>query len=267
MKSKNFITLRDNGVRYGQFTDKQYRFLKKCLYINEIEKREFCYGDFPEMSPENFRQYVMKLKNYLVAAVKSYPMFYQIKGVNLIANNSRKLTGTALGDNMLLLLNKLPTQQIIVKNLQMKVKIEPKLFNLLVNLTTDSVDFPKEILWENMEYDLEILTTVKIMPESIEISLKAKKQPIIYDMYGILKITKILGILEGHIRSGIHNIVDMPSVGDWYCVSYQLGTDGQYGYDKSEDCVLWKDFSGGILRKYAEMGGKSDIALLIDTRR
>lgn len=267
MKNNNFITLRDNGVQYGQFTDKQYKFLKKCLYINEVERREFCCGDFPEMSPENFRQYVLKLKNYLVAAIKSYPMFYQIKGVKLIANNSRKLLGTVLGDNMLSLLNKLPRQQIIVKELQMKVKIKPGLFNILVNLDTYTEDFPQEILWERMEYDSEIITTVKITSESIQIKLEANKQPIVYDMYGILKITKILGFLEGHIRSETYDIVEMPSIGDWQCISYQLGMNGQYVYEKSEDHMTWKDFAGGIMRKYSEMGGKSDIELFIDTRR
>lgn len=145
MKNNNFITLRDNGVQYGQFTDKQYKFMKKCLYINEIERREFCRGDFPEMTPGNFRQYILKLKNYLVAAIKSYPMFYQIKGVKLIANNSRKLLGTVLGDNMLSLLDKLPRQQIIVKNLKMKVEINSKLFYALVNFGTKSIN-SKEIL-------------------------------------------------------------------------------------------------------------------------
>lgn len=86
-------------------------------------------------------------------------------------------------------------------------------------------------------------------------------------MYGVLRITKILGILEGHIRSIVCDIVEMPSVGDWQCISYQLGMNGQYVYEKSEDKITWKDFAGGIISKYVEMGGKSDIELLIDTRR
>lgn len=267
MSNKYFITLRDNGVQYGQFTDKQYKFMKKCLSINEDERREFCCVDFPEMSPENFRQYILKLKNYLVVAIKSYPVFYQIKGVKLIANNYRNLSGTILGDNMLSLLNRLPRQDIVLQNLQMKVKIKPELFNALVNLGTKTIDSKDEILWERMEYDSEILTIVKITPEMILIKLEAKKQPIVYDMYGILRITKILGILEGHIRSIMCDIVSMPSVGDWYCISYRLGMNGQYEYNKSKDCITWKDFAGGLLRKYSEMGGKSDTELLIDTRR
>ena len=266
MSKNHFITLSDNGVQYGPFTDKQYKFMKKCLTINEDEKREFCCGDFHEMSPENFRQYVLKLKNYLVVAVKSYPIFYQIKGVKLIANNYRKLSGTVYGDNMLSLLDKLPKQQIIVNRLEMKVEIDPRLFYALADFDTEIIN-SKEILWEKMEYDSEILTTVKITPKFIQITLNAKKQPIIYDMYGILKITKILGILEGHIRSKKCHKEEMPSVGDWQCVSYQLGVDGQYTYDKPEDCMAWKDFAGGILRRYSDMGGKSDMELLIDTRR
>jgi len=264
---KYFITLRDNGVQYGPFTDKQYKFMKKCLAINEDERREFCCGDFHEMSPENFRQYILKLKNYIVVATKSYPVFYQIKGVKLLANNYRKLSGTVLGDNMLSLLDKLPRQQIIVEHLQMKVEINPKLFYALVNFGTKTVNSKEEILWEKMGYDSEILSTVKITPKSILISLESKKQPIIYDMYGILKITKILGILEGHIRSEMRDIVEMPSVGDWKCISYQLGMNSQYVYEKSKDHMMWKDFAGGIMRKYSEMGGKSNMELLIDTRR
>lgn len=266
MKKNNFITLRDNGVLYGQFTKKQSKFLEKCLYINEVERREFCRGDFPEMSSENFRQYILKLKNYLVAAIKSYPMFYQIKGVNITCNNSIKLTGTVLGDQMLYLLNKLPKQEVIVQDLQLKAKIKPELFYAIVNFGTKTVN-SEEILWKKIKYDSEILTTVKITPKSIQIILESKKQPIVYDMYGILRITKILGILEGHIRSIMYDIVDMPSVGDWKCISYRLGMNGQYSYNKSEHNIAWKDFAGGILRKYSEMGGKSDMELLIDTRR
>ena len=42
--------------------------------------------------------------------------------------------------------------------------------------------------------------------------------------------------------------------------------DGQYTYDMPEDCIVWKDFAGGILKKYFEMDGKSDIDSLIDVR-
>ena len=65
----------------------------------------------------------------------------------------------------------------------------------------------------------------------------------------------------------MRDIVEMPSIGDWQCVSYQLGMTSQYVYEKSKDHIMWKDFAGGIMRKYAMMGGKSDIDLLIDKRR
>lgn len=265
--NKNFITLRDNGVQYGQFPKKQYKFLKKCLYINEIERREFCCKDFPEMSPESFRQYVHILKNYIDVAIKSFPVFYKIKGIQGIRNNYRRLTGTTIGNKMLDLLNKLPRQQVIVRELQMKVAIEPELFNVLVNFDGNTVNSKQEIVWNELQFDLEIITTVTITTESIKISLKAEKQPIVIDMYGILKITKILGVLEGEIRGRTRDIVPITSVGDWQCISYRLGVDGQYTYDKPEYCITWKDFAGGILRKYSEMGGKSDIDSLIDTRR
>jgi len=265
--NKNFLTLRDNGVQYGQFPKKQYEFLKKCLYINEIERREFCCKDFPEMSPESFRQFIHILKNYIDVAIKSYPVFYKIKGVQGIRNNYRKLTGTTIGNGMVYLLNKLPKQEIIVKELQMKVAIKPELFNVLVNFDGNTVNSKQEIVWDELQFDLEIITTVKITSESIKISLKAEKQPIVYDMYGILKITKILGVLEGEIRGRTRDIVPITSVCDWQCISYRLGMNGQYTYDKPEDCMAWKDFSGGILRKHSEIGGKSDIDLLIDTRR
>lgn len=263
--NENFITLRDNGVRYGQFPKKQLKFMQKALKINEEEQRAFCVGDFHELTPENFRQYIFKLGNYIEIVTPSYPKFYKIKGVNMMANNFRKLSGIVLGDNVLSMLNKLPRQQIIVKDLEMHVEIKPELFYGLVSLATKSVD-SKEILCKQLQYDSEILSTVKITPELIQILLEAKKQPIVYDMYGILKITKILGIFEGIIRSRFSETIPLPSIGDWKCVSYRLGLDGQYRYDKPEDCVTWKDFAGGILRKYSEMGGKSDIDMSIDTR-
>jgi len=235
------------------------------MRINEIEHREFCCKDFPEMSLESFRQYVHILKNYIDVAIKSYPVFYKIKGVNGIRNNYKRLTGTIIGNNMYYLLNKLPRQQVIVKELQMNVKTDPRFFNVLSNLGFN-IDFKDEINLKNLKLDSEIITTVKIMPELIQITLKANKQPIVYDVLGILKITKILGVLEGELRGRTRDMIPIPSVDDWQCVSYQLGMNGQYTYDMPEDCMVWKDFAGGILRKYFEMDGKSDIDSLIDMR-
>ena len=144
--NKYFITLRDNGVQYGKFPKKQYEFLTKCLYINEIECREFCCKDFPEMSSESFRQFICILKNYIDITIKSYPVFYKIKGVKGIPNNYRRLTGTIIGNSMLDLLNKLPQQEIVVKELQMNVIIKPELFNVLVNFGTNTVNSKQEII-------------------------------------------------------------------------------------------------------------------------
>ena len=222
--NKYFITLQHNGVQYGPFPKKQHEFLTKCLYINEIEHREFCCKDFPEMSLESFRQYVLILKNYIDIAIKSHPVFYKIKRVKGIRNNYKRLTGTIIGNNMYNLLNKLPRQQIIVKELQMNVKTDPRFFNVLSNFGMN-IDFKDEINLGNLQLDLEIITTVKIMPELIEITLKADKQPIVYDVLGILKITKILGVLEGELRGRTRDIIPIPSVDDWHCISYQLGID------------------------------------------
>ena len=264
--NKYFITLQHNGVQYGQFTKKQHEFLTKCLYINEVEHREFCCIDFREMSNDSFRQYIHILKNYIDITMNSYPKFYKIKGVKGIYNNYKRLTGTVIGTKMLQLLNKLPEHQIILNELKINVKINPKFFNILSYFGLDDVNFKEEIVLENMQFDSEIITSVKITSKLIEISLHADKQPIVYDMLGILKITKILGVLEGELRGRTRDIIPIVSVDDWECISYQLGMNGQYSYDKPKHCMVWKDFAGGFLRKYSEMGGKSDIDSLIDTR-
>lgn len=266
-KNKNFLTLSANGVQYGPFTTKQLNFLQKCQQINEIEGREFCCKDFPELSLENFRQYVHKLKNYIDVATKSFPTFYNIKGIHMIANNFQRVSGTILGNNMLALLNRLPQQQIIVKDLQMNSEIKPELFDQLYRSSVKTDESRPEILHWSLECESEILLTVRIIPTSIQILLQGKNQPIVYDMNGILKIAQLVGILEGFVRSIVFDETKTPFIGDWICILYTMGINGQYRYDKSEDHITWKDFAAGILRKYSEMGGKSDIDLLIDKRK
>jgi len=266
-QNRNFITLRGNGVQYGPFPKKQLKFLQKAQKINEDEHRSFCVGDFHEMTPENFRQYIYKLHNYIEIEVPGYPKFYKIKGINLTAYNFKPITGKNIGDTMLPILEKLDDQSVSLNDLKIKFDSSNGLYNVLVNLGAKPDEITKDIVWDDLRIDEDnVKLTIRIDSKNVNIRINCKNRPIVYDMNGILKITEVLGIISEFISNEAKHIVKIPSVGDWICVAYKLGANGQYDYDKMKFHRSWKDIAGGFLRRYAEQSRKQKFNMSIDTR-
>ena len=244
-----FITLRDNGVQYGPFPTKQLEFLQKGLKINEEKGRGFTVGDFPELEPNNFRQKIRILRNYLEDEIpRSYPKWYKIKGVNLHYAHRKKTSVSTIGDNVISLLNKLPEQHYVINDLEIQFDSGEELYNVMIN-TGVKTNSKEEIMWKFYINDITI--TVRIDRKTVHVKLECEKIPVIYDMLGILKVTEILGMISTGIKNYTHDIVLIPSVNDWICISYSLGDNSQYPFNQSEFHRAWKDIAGGFMRKYS----------------
>lgn len=267
MKSnKKFITLRDNGVQYGPFPKKQLEFMKKALKINEDDKRDFCVGDFQELTPESFRQYIFKLRNYIEISIPTYPKFYKIKGINL-RNNYRYISGKNIGEPILPILKNLGNQQLALNNLKMEFDSGEELYNVLINLGEKSEEATQEITLRDLCIDEEnVIASITISSKTTQIKIDCKNRPIIYDMNGVLKITEFLGIIYGHLQSRSLGIVKIPSVGDWLCISYRLGINSQYCYNTPEVYVTWKDMAGGFIIMYTIQSKEDKFKGKIDAR-
>jgi len=263
---KNFITLRDNGVRYGTFPKKQLAFLKKALRINEGEKRAFCVHDFRELTSVNFRQYIHKLQNYIEILIPSYPKFYKIKGVNL-TTNFKPISGKTIGDSVLTILEKQRDQSVTLNDLKIQFDSSNGLYNVLVNFGAKTVGTNQEIHWHHpCIHEDNVELKIKIDPQNVNIEINCEHRPIVYDMNTVLKITELLGIISHFINNKSRNIIKIPYVGDWLCVSYSIGTNGQYHYDDPQFCETWKDIAGGFLRVYAKQSKNQRFNMLMDTR-
>ena len=246
---KNFITLHDNGVQYGPFPKKQWEFLHKCLKINEEEGREFTGKDFPELSKENFRQKILQLNNYIENEIPhSYPKWYKIKGVKLHYAHRKKTSGSMIGNNVVTILDKLPELCYVINDLEIQFDSGEELYNVMIN-TGVKTNSKEEIMWKFYINDITI--TVRIDRKTVHVKLECEKIPVIYDMLGILKVTEILGMISTGIKNYTHDIVVIPSVNDWICISYSLGDNCQYPFNQSEFHRAWKDIAGGFMRKYS----------------
>ncbi len=53
-------------------------FLKRCYEMNVVKEFYFSKDDFLGMTDSNFRQYVYKLKKYIVKAIDSRPAYYHL---------------------------------------------------------------------------------------------------------------------------------------------------------------------------------------------
>jgi|APSaa5957512535_1039671.scaffolds.fasta_scaffold00891_6 hypothetical protein len=249
MKNNYFITLRDNGEQYGPFPTKQWKFMHKALKINEEQGREFTGKDFPELSSKNFRQKIFLLKNYIENEIPySYPKWYKIKGVNLHYAHRKKTSGSIIGNNVVTLLDKLPESCYVINNLEIQFNSGEELYNVMVNMGVE-FNSKKEILWEDCKHGIKII--VKIDEKAVNTKLTCEKIPIVYDMIGILRITEILGMISDRINQITHNIITIPSVNNWICISYSLGDNNQYLFNQSEFHRSWKDIAGGFMRKYS----------------
>lgn len=252
MINNNFITLRDNGVQYGPFPKKQYEFLKKAQYINEVEHRTFCIGDFkPELSPESFRQYIFKLGKYIEVERDIYPKFYKIKGIEL-PTKDRWMTKTdeIIGTNMPSILSKLDRKSLIIKNIKMKFNSNKELYNLYKN--TDKIDeLDKEIEVKPVR-DKELEIIVKMNLETVNIEINGKDKPAVSCMNDLIKITDILGRITEFISFMTCRLMEIPSAGNWLCISYSLGTNGQYLYEEPQFHRTWKDLAAGFMKIFSE---------------
>ena len=263
---KNFITLRDNGVQYGPFPKKQLAFLQKAQKINEDEHRAFCVHDFHELTPVNFRQCINKLHDYIEIVTPSYPKFYKIKGTNL-NGNFKPISGKMIGGSMLPILEKLKDQPITLNDLKIKFDSSNGLYNVLVNMEVKTEESTQDIVWENLKVDEDnVMVNVRIDSQNVNVEIYCKNRPIVYDMNTVLKITELLGKISRTIALEERHIVEIPFVGDWLCVFYRLGTNGQYCYDDMEFYRTWKDMAGGFLRTYCEQSREQRFKMLMDNR-
>lgn len=251
MIKSNFITLSSNGVQHGPFTKKQYEFMKKALHINEVEGKSFSLRDFPEISPESFRQYVYKLRNYIELDVHGFPNFYKIKGTNSIVRHQKykNLSYSTIGNNMSDVFENLTPRSLVLNNIKLSFDSNKKFYNCINNTCDKFVESDKPIILEDMEID-EYNIKIEIMSDITYVNINSNDKPILHDMIGVLRFTEVLGIISAHLHTCSLNIIQIPSICEWKCISYSLGRDVKYQYDNPKFHRTWKDMAGGFMKVF-----------------
>jgi len=95
--TKNNEKITDVGNVIPNITKQVKIFYDKALKINIVENRPFSCEDYPNLSKENYRQYILKLRLVIEKVRNSRPAFYKIKGVYL-PGDSHKITISPMGD-------------------------------------------------------------------------------------------------------------------------------------------------------------------------
>lgn len=239
--------------------------MKKALCINQEEERSFSLKDFPELTPENFRQYIYKLRNYIELDVRAYPNFYKIKGINFVTHHKKykNLFYSALGDNVLPIFENLTPQSLVLNSIKLSFNSGKKFYNCLNNVNEKFNESEDPILLENItidDYDIRI----EVFPEITYVDVNNKDKPILHDMVGVIKFTETLGIISGFLHNSVLNIVQIPSVCDWKCVSYRLGRDIQYLYDDPKFHRTWKDMAGGFVKMFCKWEKEESLDNIFD---
>jgi len=97
-------------------------FLKHCYERNVISGFYFSVFDFPGMSKDNFRQYILQLKPYIVKAIDSRPAFYYLKGI-VVGNLTVNHTGVnTITEDFEIILRELEHQPPFLHDLRIETK-------------------------------------------------------------------------------------------------------------------------------------------------
>ena len=93
------------------------KFLQECLRKNLFLQVPFCYCDFPDMTPNHFRQMVYRLKKFIKTTHQGRPTYYKIIGVPSV-KNLPYVTEKPTGPGMLYdILDSLKTEQLKIHDL------------------------------------------------------------------------------------------------------------------------------------------------------
>lgn len=228
--------------------------MKRAQHINEVERRGFSVCDYPELKPENFRQYIYKLRNYIELHFHSYPNFYNIKGVDIRTNHksTKNLFYNSLGDNMLTIFENLTTQSLVLTNIKLSFISGRKFYKCLNNINEKFDEQTNPVVWEHVTVGNDYDIRIEVFPKITYVSIKGRNGPILHDVLGVLKLTETLGIISGILYHSTLNIIQIPSICDWKCISYSLGKDARYFYDDPKYHRTWKDMMGGFLKMFCK---------------
>lgn len=258
--SKEFVNLdeRNHCVTLGCNLDDVIQrnwFLAKAIRINTIEERYFSLVDFPEIKPNNFKQYINRNKEFLIRCGKTRPALYKVRGVDL-PEDSR-------------FCNPKPNvvtrefEELLIKNC---LNQEPAIHDIRFKFDTDMFDAAKKkgysvnpqngsIVISSDDFTrFNPLLTIRLIlyPHSAQLNIACTNSPIIYNKESIQTLVFNLGrYIEGLKRDlGIDFLIQ--DISSWVAVMYHLNKDGSLEVQDRKFHYQWRDIDNLLLRVYTK---------------
>lgn len=243
-----FLTDLCNGY---SITEKQQKFLERALRINLEKKLYFCKEDFYELSPGNFRQYIHKLRKFIVIGIKSNPCFYRIKGTPE-RSSVRSITDRPMGEKMINILEHVREQPASIHDIKIQTYSE-NLHEILVKQGAKVNPQNKGILLSRLRFDVNVSSTIQVYPHTVSIDVACTHQPLVYDIAGVVQLIFILGQIYYHLLLLSNSEAHFSSIDEWKLKSYHAGKDGTQSFSGQSFEVRLDQFADGTIRYYNKL--------------
>ena len=232
------------------------------MRINLKEKCSFCYADFPELSPLNFRQYIYKLKKHVVKVVKSKPCFYRIRGTpERMAVPS--ITDKPTGDTMLMMLRNAREQPSSIHDVRIYTHCEN-----LHEILKESGSIPNKhnsgIILPTFRFELNIVAKVHVYPKSISVDIACTNRPLVYDISGVTQLLLMLGEMLHELKLLSQYRVKLPPIPEWTVKMYHLGKDGTQSFSGQSNEMYLDELTSGSFRYYNKLGDDGERKLRVE---
>lgn len=234
----------------GHLSKRQTDFLFQAWVTNTKDKNPFCCEDFPQLTRNNFRQYIRKNKVLIEIVISSRPCFYKLRGIEL--PGGKKITDGVMGDcgeKFAVLLQTLREQPASIHDI--KIKINFPLHEKLRERDYKTNPKNNGIFMKIPNYDQNIIAKASVYPETIQLDLGCSITPIIYNLSGIIHLTFFLGKIWTYFFtiSGC----GLPDVLEWIITHYHFGKDGKESKSGQTCHFTYEEVSSGLIRFYNKL--------------
>ncbi|MGY5148896.1 MAG: hypothetical protein ACW9W3_02430 [Candidatus Nitrosopumilus sp. bin_68KS] len=233
-------------------TVSQKKFLHDAIQINIEEKRPFSLYDFSNMSPENFRQMILRLRNVISVESKGRPCYYRVNGtpLNKRIPLTHHHTGIA-GDRMIRILKRQKKQPPAIHDI--KITARSDLHDFISHETMHKRNHSIKFTYK---LDYNIQATALVYPDKLQIDLGCTLEPIIYDAMGAVRFSFVLGRLYTLLQAYSNFKASFVPMEEWIITHYHFGIDAAEEYNGQTFHVTYNDFTSGLVRFYSKKKGK-----------
>ncbi|NQW12585.1 MAG: hypothetical protein HQ481_22195 [Alphaproteobacteria bacterium] len=228
---------------------KRLIFLKKCISIQLMRERTFSSSDFPEITPNNFRQYISRLKNFIEVDIKSSCYYYRVKNVPL-SRHEEIVTDDPMGDRLLLMLQHIKEQPVAIHNI--KIKFESNLYSVLSQNPNIKINSINKGIILNFELISNYRTKFVIYPNIIQIDIACTYTPVLYNIQGAFLLNSLLTLIRQRLTELGNDQVDISNFNDWILTHYHFGRDGKEEWNGKSFHITVKDALNQLVRYYSK---------------